>query len=163
MAREGPLGRALAMVRFRMRISALQQRFYPDYALSTLPQKAGIAAVQGFGRFSPFGPTHSNLPRLYDWAQDRWSLVWLPWVASGTVVAAFLGRRQRRDGQPPTAWAILAATAITLTCVVAYLPMAWDRYLLSIQPWNVLMAALAAVSALDALTRRFQRRGSVAG
>ncbi len=157
LASEGPLGRAMAMVRHRMRMSALQQGFYPEYALKTLPQKAGIALVQGFGRFSPFGPAHSHLPKLYDWPQDRWGLVWLPWVACGAVAAAARGRNQRQEDRPPTAWAVLATSAITVVCVVGYIPMAWDRYLLPLLPWSALLAALFAVALYDRLARMFRQ------
>ncbi len=157
VADKGPIGRGWEMVQFRMRISALQQKFYPLYALSSLPQKLAITARQGFGRFSPFGPAHSNLPKIYDWSQDRAVLLWLPWVAIGAFIAAKQGRDQKRNQQPPMAWAILLAWAITLICVVGYLPMAWDRYLLSIQPWNSLLAALVVVVPLDILISKFRR------
>src|SRR5262249_23939755 len=116
VARAGIIGRVLAMGDYRVRFSALQQEFYPHYALRHLGQKVAVVIVQGYGRFSPFGPAHSNLPVLYDWSQDRWACLWLPWVAACGVVTAAAGRRQLRAGEQPTAWALLAAAAISLVC-----------------------------------------------
>ncbi len=151
LAREGPPGRFLAMIRHRVAISSLQQKFYPHYALKGLRQKAEVVFVQGFGRFSPFGPTRSHQPALLDWVQDRWALAWAPWVALGVLGAAFGGLRQARAGRPPTAWAVVGSAAVTLAGVVGYIPLAWDRYLLPLQPWSALLAAYGATAAFDAI------------
>jgi hypothetical protein len=149
LVRQQPLGRFLTMLAFRKSFSAVQQEFYPTYALQSLADKLKVVLVQGFGRFSPFGPAYSHLPARYDWQQDRWCLIWLPWVALGVAWAVARGRRQVHEGRPPTAWGVLLYAAIAWACVTLYLPLAWDRYLLPIQPPAALLAAAAAVSSFD--------------
>jgi 4-amino-4-deoxy-L-arabinose transferase-like glycosyltransferase len=149
LVRQGPAGRFLTMLAYRKSFSAMQQEFYPIYALRTITDKLEVVLVQGFGRFSPFGPAYSHIPARFDWPQDRWGLIWLPWVALGAGWAVERGRRQVREGRPPTAWFLLLHAAIAWVCVTLYIPLAWDRYLLPIQPATALLAAGAAVSCFD--------------
>jgi hypothetical protein len=160
---QGPLGRFLTMLAFRTSFSAMQQDFYPTYALRSIDEKLKVVLVQGFGRFSPFGPAYSHLPARFDWRQDRWCLIWLPWVALGFAWAVARGRRLVREGRPPTCWAVLLHAAIAWVCVTLFLPLAWDRYLLPIQPTTALLAGAAAVSSFDHLVGWRARRGPQAG
>jgi 4-amino-4-deoxy-L-arabinose transferase-like glycosyltransferase len=162
-ARQGPAGRFLAMWQHRRDLSTMQQEFYPIYAMKGLGPKARVTVVQGFGRFSPFGPKHSHQPALYDWEQDRWGLLWLPWVLLGAIGALRAGLRQLRAGEPPTAWAVVGSSVLVLSCVVLYIPLAWDRYLLPIQPWNALLAGWALIASLDRIRSalRPSRRATV--
>ena len=107
--------------------------------------------MQGFGRFGLFGPRHSDSTRRYDWAQDRGAVVWLPCVVAGAAWAWSHGRRQLGRGEPPTAWAILVEAAVALAAVTAYLPLAWDRYYLPLQPGSALLAAGAVVAGAERL------------
>jgi 4-amino-4-deoxy-L-arabinose transferase-like glycosyltransferase len=145
----GPVGRLLGVIRQRARISGVQQRVYPHYALLRPAERLGIAAVQGFGRFSPLGARYSNVSVRYDRAQDWPVVLWLPLCALGAFAMAREGRRQRDRGEPPAAWAALALVGVTIGTVVAYLPMAWDRYLLPIQPPAALLAAAAIGAGID--------------
>jgi hypothetical protein len=43
---------------------------------------------------------------------------------------------------PPSAFGLLIWVAVAWAVVAAYLPMAWDRYLLPIQAPNALLAAV---------------------
>ena len=45
-------------------------------------------------------------------------------------------------GTPPTAFALLVWAFVSWAVVAAYLPLAWDRYLLPIQAPNALLAAV---------------------
>lgn len=127
----------------RVDVSAIGQRKFPDDALPTLPDKLAAVAVQGYGRFSPLGPRHSDSTRRFDWRQDRGALLWLPLVAAGLVVACLRGRDQLRRGEPPSAWAVAAGSAVALVAVASFIPLAWDRYYLSIQPGSALLASAA--------------------
>jgi hypothetical protein len=148
--------RASAVVRHRAGVSRAAQDRFPNYALRTAADKVMAVAVQGFGRFGPLGPPwHDSLkeyPR-FDWSRDGGALIWAPWVALGGAWAVLRGRRQLREGRAPTAWAILVQAAVALVTVTAFIPLAWDRYFLSLQPGSALLAAGVAVAACDTLRR----------
>jgi 4-amino-4-deoxy-L-arabinose transferase-like glycosyltransferase len=139
--------RVRALFRLRFQVSADQQRMFPHNATIALSDKLATTAVQGFGRFGPFGPAHSDSTKRYDRAQDWGAVLWLPWIAGGAVWAARRGLEQRRAGEPPTAWAVLGQFAATLAVVALYLPMAWDRYFLPLQAPACLLAAGGACAA----------------
>ena len=86
-------------------------------------------------------------------AQDRGAILWLPWVALGLVAAIARGRSQLRAGEPPAAWAIAAQSLVALLVVTSFIPLAWDRYFLSIQPGSALLGAFAAVEGFDLIRR----------
>lgn len=150
--------RVRTMLELRFRVSTDQKAMFPHNAVNTPAEKVATAAVQGFGRFGPFGPPRSDSTRRFDARQDWGAVVWLPWVAAGAVWAGRRGRAQAEAGLAPAAWAVLAQFAVALAVVTAYLPMAWDRYLLSIQAPASLLAAGAAVALAD---RAFPGRGDV--
>jgi hypothetical protein len=127
---------------------------FPHNALPTAFDKLATVCVQGFGRFGPFGPHESNSRIRYDPKQDWGAVLWLPLVALGAVLAAVRGRAQRNAGEAPTAWAILLQTGIAMLVVTAYLPLAWDRYYLSLQPGSALLAAGAVVAVADRVFKR---------
>jgi 4-amino-4-deoxy-L-arabinose transferase-like glycosyltransferase len=143
-ARQGPWSRFLDMVKFRLDTSASQQqipKFLPD-VLSSSVDKAAVFAVQGFGRFGPCGPAESNSEVRYQLRQD-WGLVfWWPVVVLGVFQSFRSGRQQVREGLPPSAFALLIWAAVAWAVVAAYIPMAWDRYLLPIQAPNAVLAAV---------------------
>jgi 4-amino-4-deoxy-L-arabinose transferase-like glycosyltransferase len=139
-----PWGRFRELVRYRLKSTADQQRmpkFYRDVVRSPL-DKAAVFAVQGLGRFSPFGPRRSNSEVRYELRQDWGLVIWGPLVLLGIFRAFRMGRRQLREGEPPTACALLVWTLVSWAVVAAYLPLAWDRYLLPIQAPNALLAAV---------------------
>lgn len=158
VARLGLVGRTRYLLDHRRNVSADQQVNFGEYALRTPLAKVEALAVQGFGRFGPFGPVATDSTRRFDWGQDRGALIWAPWVAAGFAWAAIRGRRQYRAGEPPTAWAALVMVVVALAVVTAYLPLAWDRYYLSIQPGAALLAAGVAVAIGDGLIGRVRRR-----
>jgi len=140
-------------VNHRFVLSDNQKRSFPNDALHTLAEKAAVLAVQGFGRFGPFGPSESDSTARFDFRQDWGAIVWAPLVCCGLAASIRLGWRQCRTGQAPTAIAIVIWAALAWVIVTCYLPMAWDRYLLPIQSGNVLLAALALGAGWDRLAR----------
>jgi 4-amino-4-deoxy-L-arabinose transferase-like glycosyltransferase len=151
------------LLEHRMEVSRNQKLSFTDYALSTPTDKLSAVAVQGFGRFGLFGPAHADSTRRFDWSQDAGAVLWGPWVALGALWAGWKGRKQLAAGVPPTAWAILVQAAVALVTVTAYLPLAWDRYFLSLQAGSALLAAGVLVAAIDALTCRLRTpRGTAA-
>lgn len=150
------------LVEHRLSVSSQQRFLFPHNALHSPLEKAETVAVQGFGRFGPFGPHLSDSVQRFDLRQDWGAVVWLPWVALGVMWAWSTGRRQRDGGEPPTAWAILAQATVAIAVVTAYLPLAWDRYFLSIQPGSALLAAGAAVAFVERIGRlvRSRRKGA---
>ena len=145
------IARARWMFAHRFRVSDEQKTVFPHNALWTTADKVSVVVAQGFGRFGPFGPRHSDSTRRYDWPQDWGALLWLPAVAAGAFMALRRGASQRARGEPPTAWAILVQAMVAVLVVTAYLPLAWDRYFLSLQPVSALLAAVAVA----ALSERF--------
>jgi hypothetical protein len=147
--------RARMLVEHRTEVAREQQvgQFEP-YALRTPVDKLKVAAVQGCGRFGPFGPPQFDSTRRYDWSQDRGAVLWLPWVGAGLVWSLRYGRRQWALWAPPTGWAIATQAIVAAAVVTAYLPLAWDRYLLPLQPGSALLAAGVAVAAADRLPLR---------
>jgi hypothetical protein len=98
--------------------------------------------VQGFGRFGPFGPSKSNSQVRYELRQDWGLFLWAPLVVIGFARTYRLGRTQLHEGSLPTAFALLIWSIMAWAIVAAYLPLAWDRYLLPIQAPNSLLAAV---------------------
>jgi hypothetical protein len=154
----GPLGRLRAILVHRTAVSAAQLRApaFARYALETPWLRAQVVAVQGFGRFGPFGPRgKSDSTVRFDWDQDWGAILWLPWVALGLVAAIARGQTQLRAGEPPAAWAIVAQSMVALVVVSAFIPLAWDRYFLSIQPGLALLGAIGAVEVFDRVRGAF--------
>jgi 4-amino-4-deoxy-L-arabinose transferase-like glycosyltransferase len=142
LAAQGPWRRFREMIELRLESSRGQQKQYPHNALETLAERLPVFAVQGFGRFGPLGPKKSNSVVRYERRQDWGLVLWWPVVVIGAVETYRLGRQQLRDGLPPSAFGLLIWAAVAWVVVALYLPMAWDRYLLSIQAPNALLAAV---------------------
>lgn len=158
IAEQGIWGRSRWLVENRMQVSADQKNIFPHNALRSPLDKAEAVLVQGFGRFGPLGPYTTNSRIRFDWNQDRGGLIWMPWVAIGLAWAARRGRDQVRDGEPPAAWAIAVYFLVALATITAFIPLAWDRYYLSLQAGSVLLAAGAASAGFDRLSGRVPRR-----
>jgi 4-amino-4-deoxy-L-arabinose transferase-like glycosyltransferase len=141
------------LIDHRRTMSEGQQKAFPHNALTTLPERAKVVAVQGFGRFGPLGPARSDSTRRYDFSQDAGAFVWLPVCVAGLACSLVLGLRQYRAGDAPLAWATAAWALLSLAVVTVYLPMAWDRYQLPIQTPFSLLAALFLVVCADAMLR----------
>ena len=154
LARAGLWGRVGAILKHRIAVSDKGRQQFPADALWTPADRLAAVAVQGFGRFGPFGPRHSDSTRRLDWRQDWGALVWGPWVACGAVWAFARGRSQLRAGEPPTLWAVGTQVALTLAVVTAFIPLAWDRYYLDLQPGAALLGAVAAVVVAEKLLSR---------
>jgi 4-amino-4-deoxy-L-arabinose transferase-like glycosyltransferase len=146
--------RFLFQVQHRIRTSDAQRKNMSHNALYSLREKAEVFFLQGFGRFSPFGPSKSDSEIRSDARQDWGVILWGPLVMFGLLEAVRLGRIQLRAGETPTAAALLVWVALSWMVVAAYLPMAWDRYLLPIQSGNALLAALAVSALWDRLASR---------
>src|SRR6185312_8371689 len=149
-ARLGFLERVKVVSDHRIKVSDHAKTSFSTYALTTLREKAEVVVVQGFGRFGPFGPRgRTDSTVRFEWKQDWGALAWLPWVVLGFVAAVIRGRVRLRLGEPPTAWAIAAQAGVAALIVTAFIPLAWDRYLLSIQPGSALLGAFAVVEGFD--------------
>ena len=143
-------GRLRVVKDHRVGVSDNARNIFPHDALRTPLDKLKAVTIQGFGRFGPFGPRGwTDSTRRYDWQQDFGAVVWLPCVLAGGAVALVRGRRQVRDGQPPVLWAVVLQAVVTLVTVTAFIPLAWDRYFLSIQPGMVLLAAIGLGAAWE--------------
>lgn len=142
------------VIRHRADVSRHAMSQFPRDALPTLASKAAALAVQGFGRFGPFGPAHSDSRVRFDPHQDWGAVVWLPLVVAGFLATLGRGKSQLRSGAVPRAWALSIQFVISLATVGLFLPLAWDRYFLPIQGIASLMAAFAAVALYDAIRRR---------
>jgi 4-amino-4-deoxy-L-arabinose transferase-like glycosyltransferase len=155
----GVVGRFAWLIEHRLRVSADQQKIFPHNALTSPTDKIQAVAVQGFGRFGLFGPDQSDSRQRFDRAQDWGALLWLPIVALGLAWSCRRGRDQLRAGLPPTAWAVATYALLTLAIVTAFLPLAWDRYYLSLQSGSALLVAGAAGALVDRLARGSLRAG----
>ncbi|RUL84340.1 ArnT family glycosyltransferase [Tautonia sociabilis] len=157
MAETGLIGRTLAVLEHRAAVSKAGQQTplfqQQGYALTDLPSKLAVVAVQGFGRFGPLGPRHSDSLVRYDWRQDWGAAIWGPLVLLGVGWAAWLGLRQHRLGAPPTAWAVLVQFAVAAATVSVFIPLAWDRYLLPIQSGSAILASGFVAGAVAAASR----------
>jgi 4-amino-4-deoxy-L-arabinose transferase-like glycosyltransferase len=153
LSKTGFWGRCGAIVSHRMNVSKNEQtrESFKSYLLETPLDKLKSVSVQGYGRFGPLGPRRDDSRVRFAWAQDWGAVVWLPAVVAGGVWAFGRGRRQYNQGEPPTGWAVLAEGLVSFVVVTAYIPLAWDRYHLSIQPSSALLVAGISVAMLDHL------------
>jgi hypothetical protein len=154
LERQGLWQRTGYLLAFRAEVSGLAQSQFPDDSLRSAIEKLSAVAVQGFGRFGPLGPAHSDSTRRFDRDQDLGALIWGPVVLLGALWALAHGRAQLRAGRPPTAWAVLVQTIVALITVTAFIPLAWDRYFLPMQSGSCLLAAGVLVAAFDRLAGR---------
>ena len=157
LARSGFWSRVKVISDHRIGVSDQAMRSFPHNALPNLVEKLKAVSLQGFGRFGPFGPrTRTDSTIRYDRKQDWGAAIWLPTVILGAIGAGVRGLRQLRLGEPPGAWAILIQSTVALVVVTAFIPLAWDRYFLSIQPGSALLGAFTLVEGFD-LTRALCR------
>jgi 4-amino-4-deoxy-L-arabinose transferase-like glycosyltransferase len=152
--RQSIFERLRVVVVHRIDVSLQGQKGFPKDALTTLPDKIAAVSVQGFGRFGPLGPSHSDSTRRFDSIQDRGAVVWLPIVLIGLCVATVSGVRRVREGKVPVTWAFVVQFLLAIIVVGAFLPLAWDRYFLSIQPASCLMGAIALLWVFDSVRAR---------
>ena len=142
------------VIEHRLDVSRTGQRSFPRDALPTLDKKAAVLVVQGFGRFGPFGPRRSDSTQRYAWAQDWGAIAWLPLVLAGFAAWPAIGAAQKRRGASSSWASVPLGFIVCVATVGAFLPMAWDRYLLPIQAFSTLMAAGVVVSTFDRMARR---------
>jgi 4-amino-4-deoxy-L-arabinose transferase-like glycosyltransferase len=154
LAAMGPWRRFREMLKYRLETAAGQRqmpKFQRD-VVRTPFDKAAVFTVQGLGRFSPFGPRRSDSEVRYEFRQDWGLAIWGPLILFGILRTFRLGRRQLREGSPPTAMALLIWALVSGAVVAGYLPLAWDRYLLPIQAPNALLAAVGISAIWDRST-----------
>ena len=132
---QGVVERLQYMLEHRVNVSAEGQKLFPHDALTTFGDKAKALLVQGFGRFSPFGPVRDDSRVRFEWRQDWPVLVWLPMVVLGAWVA-WTDRNQQAIGRRVFAYWISA-----IAVVGAFLPLAWNRYYLPLVIPSILLAA----------------------
>ncbi len=151
------------LIRHRAEVSKQAAQLFPNDALRTPREKLSAVAVQGFGRFGPFGPRdHSSVipyPR-YSWNRDASAAIWLPMVLLSAVWSAMNGLIAVRRGVPPMSWAVLTYFLVTLATVSAFIPLAWDRYYLPLQAPSALLVAGMIGAGFHAFGPRFPFRGS---
>jgi 4-amino-4-deoxy-L-arabinose transferase-like glycosyltransferase len=155
-AAQGPWGRFRGIVKYRLETTVGQQQMpkFEEYVVRSPADKVAVVAVQGFGRFGPFGPPESDSTVRYDLRQDWGMALWAPLVVLGAFQSCQWGRRQLCGGKPPTALAPMIWAMVSLVVVTAYLPLAWDRYLLPIQAPNAVLGAVG----LSAMWERWFRK-----
>lgn len=156
--RMAPAERMHFLAEFRMSVSQGQKTMFRHNALESAWDKLATVVVQGFGRFGPFGPHESRSWIRYDPVQDWGAALWFPLVLAGGWCLLRLGRRQLAASAPPTAWAAASYVVVSWIVVASYLPLAWDRYYLSIQPGSSLLAAVAVATAAGRLHGAWTRR-----
>lgn len=148
-------------MKHRATISEGQQRQFSHNALLSPLEKVKVVAVQGFGRFGPFGKqgwssAEKTSERRYEWAQDWGALIWGPLVLLGFIASVLWGWRQRRSGEVPTGWTAATWAIVAFGVITAYIPMAWDRYLLPVQSVSCLLVAILISLACGGLTGRLR-------
>lgn len=136
------------VIRHRTDVSKKAAEDFPHNAVDTLPEKAATLFVQGWGRFGPFGPRWSDSTRWLDPAQDWGMLPWGVVVFAGAVAAVLIGKGQRSRGDFPAAWGFLLYAALAYLVVGLFIPLAWDRYLMSIQPPTAILGGVALDGAI---------------
>ncbi len=129
--------RVFQVLKHRIDVSTSGQKQFPNDALTNLPQKAVALAIQGFGRFSPFGPRYDNSVNRFEIAQDWPVVLWLPMVLAGAVLA---WRDRTKSQTQPGPYVLVWFLAAVLT-VGAFLPLAWNRYYLPIVVPSILLAS----------------------
>jgi len=142
------------VVSHRVEVSRVAKAAFPRDALTTPTAKLSVLFVQGFGRFGPLGPPHSDSTRRYDLRQDWGAILWLPLVVAGLFRCVHTGREKLASGQFPDSWAVAVLFLVCMLTVGTFLPLAWDRYFLSIQAGSVLLASSAIVGVMDVLKYR---------
>ena len=153
-ARMSIVQRAGVIKDHRVGVSDEARKIFPRDALNEPTAKLKAVAIQGFGRFGIFGPRGwTDSTRRYDSTQDWGAWIWLPLVVVGFVLAIRRGLGQLKDGEPPTFWAIGLQAGIALVVVTSFIPLAWDRYYLSIQPGSALLASMASILGWDLVWR----------
>lgn len=152
VARLDLVGRAKLVASHRAGVSTQAANLFPHNALRTLPDKVAAVTVQGFGRFGPLGPGHTDSTKRFDLAQDWGAAVWLPLVLGGLMLQIRKTHRQWRSATTPTSLALILMSAIAFLVVTLFIPLAWDRYFLSIQASAALLGA-TTINALVALLR----------
>ena len=146
--------RVKAVYDHRAKVSVVAMNTFPKDALPTLLDRVKVLLVQGFGRFSPLGPRgQSDSTIRFDPRQDWGALLYLPCVLAGIVVVFRRGLGQFRGGSPSEAWLFVVYFAVVDSVVTSFLPLAWDRYLMSTLPPSALLASIFLVACVDRLRR----------
>ena len=150
------LERVGAVYHHRESVSRLAMDIFPRDALPTFTSKAKVVAVQGFGRFGPLGRRgRSDSTQRFDLSQDWGAALWLPCVFGGLLLLIGRGARQLRLSDVPAAWLLPVYLGVVITVVTAFIPLAWDRYLMSVQPASSLVGASFLVAGWDQIRRKF--------
>jgi hypothetical protein len=142
----GVVDRIKFVVDHRIGVSSQGQKSFPNDALNSLPEKAKAMVVQGFGRFSPFGPRYDDSRNRYEFRQDWPALIWLPMVIIGAVVAF------RDTGKYQNGRLILIYWLCSILVVGAFLPLAWNRYYLPIVIPSIILASGGIGRAVEYVT-----------
>ena len=155
---DGLFRRTMAILEHRDEVSKAAQANglfkAQGYALTDPASKVAVVAVQGFGRFGPFGPSSTDSIKRFDPSQDWGAALWGPLVLFGIGWGARAGLLQQRSGNAPTSWAVLLAFGVALATVTAFIPLAWDRYMLPIQAGAAILASGGCDGVIRAAFRR---------
>jgi len=147
--------RVKAVFDHRAKVSVVAMNTFPNDALPTLLDRVKVVLVQGFGRFGPLGRQGvADSTIRFDSKQDWGAVVWFPTVALGLVLLFRQGLDQFRRGVPPLAWLAVAYFGVVGSVVTSFLPLAWDRYMISIQSPSALVGSMSLVWCFDRLFRR---------
>ena len=147
--------RVKAVYDHRAKVSIVAMNTFPNDALPTLRSKFSVFLVQGFGRFGPFGPRgQADSTIRFDFRQDWGALLYFPCVVAGIVLVLRRGLAQFRLSCASEAWLFLVYFVVVDAVVTSFLPLAWDRYLMSTLPPSALLASVFAVALFDRLRKR---------
>ena len=151
----GPWGRFGDMIKYRLETFGRSADGWTNSTRCVVrspADKVAVFAVQGFGRFGPFGPRKSNSEVRYQLAQDWGLVLWWPLVLIGVFGPFRLGteaapRGRAADGlgpadlggrEPGSSWPLTSRWRGTVTC-------------LPIQAPNALLAAVGMSGDLGSL------------
>ena len=160
IAQSNLLERAHIVAQHRADVSTLAAKKFPHNALTRLDEKVVAVAIQGYGRFGPLGPSHTDSTKRFDLAQDWGAFLWLPLVAAGLIIQIIKTVSVRSESgkssatPSPASGALALMVGLALVVVSGFIPLAWDRYYLSIQPGAVLLGASAIDWVIEQILRR---------
>lgn len=127
-----PIGGAINMIKHRINTSNGQQGIFPKDALFTFPQRFNSVfkrTLTGNGGYNNFKIQGLDL------------FLFL----SGLLLMLISGKNKYKKKKFPEEFVVFIWTILTFACVIAYIPLDWDRYYLPLIPCIAIVQAYAVV------------------